>query len=404
MRLDCSTGADKIPAKYLKLSAEYIASPLTHIINCYISSHSFPKAWKNARVSPIPKVDSTVEADDYRPIAILPCLSKVYERLMLSQLVSYIERLQVYSDKIAGYRKGHCTTTVLMQTRDDIINAMKKGEVTLITFADFSKVFDTVNYSVIIRKLHNIGFSKQALRWSLSYLTDRQQFVQVNDTQSQFMDVQFGIPQGSILGPVLFNLYVNDMRNSIQDGFNFHQYANDMTIYQHCKPKCLQTCILNMNENMNNLETWAGNCNLLLNEKKTKQTVIATCQMSRAHNLGLSTYTPSIKLKNKCIERVDNFNLLGTWLNENLTWANHINNIVPSCYKTLATLRRIKNMTRQETKKSLAQSLVLSKLHFNDTVTYPLPAFLQKKVQRVQNKAASFVLNRFCLESAHSIT
>ena len=198
---------------------------------------------------------------------------------------------------------------------------------------------------MIIRKLLNIGFSKQALRWSLSYLTDRQQFVQVNDKQSQFMDVQFGVPQGSILGPVLFNLYVNDMRNSIQDGFNCHQYADDTTIYQHCKPKCLQTCILNMNENMNNLETWAGNCNLLLNEKKTKQMVIATWQTSRAHNLGLSTYTPPIKLKNKCIERVDNFKLLGTWLNENLTWANHNNNIVPSCYKTLATLRRIKNMT-----------------------------------------------------------
>ena len=137
---------------------------------------------------------------------------------------------------------------------------------------------------------------------------------------------------------------------------------------------------------MNNLETWAGNCNLLLNEKKTKQMVIAAWQMSRAHNLGLSAYTPPIKLKNKCIER--------TWLNKNLTWANHINNIVSSCYKTLATLRRIKNMTRQEIKKSLAQSLVLSKLHFNDTVTYPLPAFLQKKVQRVQNAA----LSKLCLE------
>ena len=109
------------------------------------------------------------------------------------------------------------------------------------------------------------------------------------------------------------------------------------------------------------------------------------------------THTP-IKLKNKYIEKVDNFKLLGTWLNENLAWANHINNIVPSCYKTLATLRRIKNVTPQETKKSLAQSLVLSKLNFNDTVIYPLPAFLQTKVQRVQNVAASFVLNKFCSE------
>ena len=123
------------------------------------------------------------------------------------------------------------------------------------------------------------------------------------------MDVQFGIPQGSILGPVLFNLYVNEMQNSIQDGFNCHRYADDTTVYQHYKPKCLQTRVQNMNENMNNLETWAISCNLLLNEKKTKQMIITTSQMSKVHNL--STYTPPITLKNKTVERVDNFKLLG---------------------------------------------------------------------------------------------
>ena len=222
--------------------------------------------------------------------------------------MSYIERLQVYSDNIARYRKGHSTTTVLMRFRDDLINAMKKGEVTLIAFADFSKVFDTVDYSVIIRKLQNFGFSKQASRWSLSYLTDWQQFVQVNDQQSQFMDVQFGVPQGSILD----RFFSTFMSTTCEIAFKTVGRR-----YDHLpalQPKCLQTCILNMNENMNNLETWAGNCNLLLNEKKTKQMVIATSQMSRAHNLGLSTYSPPphpIKLKNKCFERVDNSNCWG---------------------------------------------------------------------------------------------
>ena len=155
MRNDCSTGCDQIPSKYLKLSADIISSPLTHILNCFINTNTFPAAWKTARFSPIPKVDFPTESDHYRPIAILPVLSKVYERLVLSQLLEYVELERLFQDTTSGYRKGHSTTTVLLRIRDDIIQAMKKGELTLIAFADFSKAFDTVHYSIVIRKLHN---------------------------------------------------------------------------------------------------------------------------------------------------------------------------------------------------------------------------------------------------------
>ena len=196
MRSDCSTGADQIPAKYLKLSADIIASPLTHIINSFITIGSFPEAWKVARVSPIPKVDSPTESDHYRPIAILPAISKVYEKLILNQILEYIDQKQVLQQTTSGYRKGHSTTTVLLRTMDKIIRAMKNSEITLIAFADFSKAFDTVDYSIVKRKLHAIGLSKQALLWFLSYLSNRRQFVQVNDKQSSLVNVLFGVPQG----------------------------------------------------------------------------------------------------------------------------------------------------------------------------------------------------------------
>ena len=162
------------------------------------------------------------ESDHYRPIAILPVLSKVYERLVLSQLLEYVELERLFQDTTSGYRKGPSTTTVLLRIRDDLIQAMKKGELTLIAFADFSKAFDTVDYSIVIRKLHAIGLSKSALLWiltlslprvtlidftlsnarrfyssmgnptgvkGLSYLSNRQQLVQVNDKQSRLKDV-----------------------------------------------------------------------------------------------------------------------------------------------------------------------------------------------------------------------
>ena len=168
MRADCSTGCDQIPIKYLKLSADIIFSPLIHILNCFINTNTFPAAWKTARVSPIPKVDFPTESDHYRPVAILPVLSKVYERMVLRQLLEYVELERLFQDTTSGYRKGHSTTTVLLRIRGDIIQAMKKGELTLIAFADFSKAFDTVDYSIVIRKLHAIGLSKSALLWILS--------------------------------------------------------------------------------------------------------------------------------------------------------------------------------------------------------------------------------------------
>ena len=151
-----------------------------------------------------------------------------------------------------------------------------------------------------------------------------------------------------------------------------------------------------MKKTLSSIKPWAGDSNLLLNETKTKHMVISTKQMSKVRNL--DEYTPPLTLKDKTVDRVKKLKLWGTWLSENLEWTEHVNEVTLSWCRVLATLRKIKNMTSQETKKSLVQSLVLSKLYFNDSVTYPLPAFLQKRVQRVQNAAAGFVLNRFCSE------
>ena len=178
-----------------------------------------------------------MESDHYQPMAILPVLSKVYERLL-----EYVELERLFQDTASGYRKGHSTTTVLLRIRDDIIQAMKKGELTLIAFADFSKAFDTVDYSIVIRKLHAIGLSKSALLWILSYLSNCQQFVQVNDKQSCLKDVLFGVPQGSVLGPVIFNLYANDLQDCLKDGSTCFPYADDTTMLLHAPLKDLKDC------------------------------------------------------------------------------------------------------------------------------------------------------------------
>jgi len=264
------------------------------------------------------------------------------------------------------------------------------------TSRNFSKAIDTVDDSIVIRKLHAMGLSKSALLWILSYLSNRQQFVQVNDKQSRLKDVLFGVPQDSVLGPVIFNLYANDLQDCLKDGSTCFQHADDTTVLLHSPAKDLKDCVNRMNNILQSIESWAADSSLLLNETKTKQMLITTRQMSRVHDLG--DYTPPLSLKNKLVDKVDRFRLLGTLLSQDLKWTEHVNNVTSSCFGVLAVLRKIKNLTPQETKKSLVQSLVLSKLNFNDTVTCPLPMFLQKRMQRVQNAAAGFVLNHYCSE------
>ena len=144
IRNDCSTGKDNIPISLVKLVAENIASPLTYIINECIRLSVFPTEWKCARISVIPKIDNLATSDDYRPISILPVLSKVFERLIMKQLSNFIEINNIYSSTQVGYRRNHSTNTILIKMRDDILNAINKGEVTLSILADSSKAFDTL--------------------------------------------------------------------------------------------------------------------------------------------------------------------------------------------------------------------------------------------------------------------
>ena len=138
---------------------------------------------------------------------------------------------------MSGFRKKHSTSTLLMKLQDDILQAMNRGEVTLAVFLDYSKAFDTVDYKVLLAKLRKLGFSSQATIWMFSYLTNRKQFVQVDDIKSMEETVLFGVPQGSVLGPILFNLYTVDLQDEI-DG-SVCQYADDTTIYSHCKPSSI---------------------------------------------------------------------------------------------------------------------------------------------------------------------
>ena len=366
---------------------------MTHIVNALIAENRFPSSWKVARISPIPKNNNLVNNSDFRPVSVLPILSKIYERLVLSQLVQCIDQNTLYKETVSGFRKEHSTAVILLKLKDDILKAMKKGEITLAVFTDYSKAFDTVDFRILLKKLYDLGFPTDFLLWIHSYLYGRKQFVQIDDRKSGLLPVSFGVPQGSILGPVLFNLYMADLQNGKFD-CNYLQYADDTSLYQHSKVKNLSKCVDDMQKELDLANSWSKNSNLQMNPTKTKTMVFSTSQMSTIHNLA-SLDLVSMHINHQNIERTKSWKVLGMKLNEHLKWNLHLDEVIRSCYAVLADLRRLKRFTTFHLRKQLAELLVLSKLDYCNCLYGSLPAYLLKRLQKVQNSAAGFVNGRY---------
>ena len=287
-------------------------------------------------------------------------------------------------DNISSFRKGDSTT--------NIKRAIKRKEVTLMVLANFSKAFDTVCFKTTLKKFYKLGFSKNYSKWLLYYF-GRTQFVQIDDTKSHLKLSQFGIPRGSILTPMIFNLYISDLRDNL-DLFTFcAQYAYDTSLYTHCAVRELESTTCNLNESLTKLGSWSKDSNLALNPNKTKFMVLFTQQMSSHHKL--ADCARNLTVGDNSLKRVESTKLLGVNIHSNLKWDDRIKHLAASCYGTLATLKKIKNFTNYRLRKHLSESLVLSRLDLSDIVFKPLSENLLKKLQHIQFSAAGFVTGHY---------
>ena len=225
-----ATGSDDISAVYLKMSLPSIANPLVYICNMSISEGVFPTQLKMANVVPLYKCDDPMMFNHYRPVSLLCTLSKVFEKIMYNRLINFLDKFSILYEYQFGFRRKRSTHMALISLIDKLTQAIENGEYVIGVFLDFSKAFDTVDHKILLDKLYHYGVRGCAHKWFISYLTDRQQFVTYNGVKSRNQLIKCGVPQGSILGPLLFLIYINDLASVCECTFPI-LFADDSNLF-----------------------------------------------------------------------------------------------------------------------------------------------------------------------------
>ena len=374
-----SSGIDEISNKLLKAIKHEVYKPLTLIINQTLSTGIFPEGLKIAKVKPLYKKGDKTNLNNYRPISLLPTISKVFERVIYLQLYNYLNINALLCEQQYGFRPQHSTELATIQLVDNIIENMddkKNIKTPVAIFLDLSKAFDTINFNILLDKLQYYGVSNNSLTLIKSYLTNRFQYVQYNSSESNLLEMKTGIPQGSILGPLFFSIYINDIVKTSKK-LSFLLYADDTSIYFNLEDFPSVDRQMAINNELEKINIWLQLNKLTLNTEKTK------CMQFRKRR----KVTPiNITLSNKAIEVVPQFRFLGIILDDNLSWENHTNMVTNKLSKIIGVLHRLKYIYPKHILLILYNSLFVPHINFGSLVwgtTIKRLSKLQKKAIRI---------------------
>ena len=355
---------------------------ITSLINASLTRGIFPRSWKLVVVSPILKDGNHEEPNNNRPISLLPILSKVCERVGLNQITPYLMSNERLSTRQSGNKKSHSTETSLIRTTDAILNAIDEKKTTAVVLLDMSKAFDTINHGILLNKLLDIGSSPSCVAWFTSYLSDRRQVVRINSELSDPLPVVSGVPQGSILGPILFSIYVNDLP-LVPWSCLTESYVDDTKLYISFPVHDWAKAVADLNADLLHIRNWCFENRLLLNPDKTKHIVYGSRQ--RLQNLPVIRLSVSGKELTPMYVVKD----LGVTFDSSLTFQEHIVKTVSSCFSSLAQIN--KNVFDRSTLITIINTLVLSKLFHCSSDWSSAAATNLLKLQAVQNFAARII-------------
>ena len=373
-----ANGPDNVSNRLLKETVEVISGPLAALFNDSLSKGKFPSCWKRANVSPVYKgKKSRQDKNNYRPISLLSNVGKVLERIVFKHLYKFCSDNNLLTWRNSGYKPGDSTINQLIAISHNILQLLEKGQDYCFISLDATADFDRVWHAGLIYKLKKIGICGTALDWLIDYLKDRKQRVVINGTNSCYIVINCGVPQGSILGPLLFLIYFNDITDNVKsDSF---LYADDTSI---CRPITNPEIDFNiLNKDLDNLSNWGSQWLVNFNPAKTKYIIF-----SKKHsNIGY----PRLNLGNKELEKVKTLTHLGITFNSRMTWDSHIRNVIDRSLISLTHLKHINFKVPRLVKRQIYISYVRPLLEYG--------AELFDSCTIEQDHSLEVVQRQFCL-------
>ena len=316
LKIIISKTHDGISNKLIKSIKCSVSKSLTIIINQMITTGIFLDVFKVSKVMPIFKKGDCYLMKNYRPISLLPTISKIFESVIHDQMFEYFNNFNLLAEQQYGFRKNHSTEYAAIKLIDHVSKQMENGKTPGCLYIEVSKAFDTLAFDILLLRLKYYGVTDTALDLMSSYL--KNQYVVFNNKQSDYSEVYTGVPQGSILGPLFFSICINDLITA-SDKLKFLMYADDTTIYFNLEDFDSQNTEADINAELEKVNTWLKLNKLSLNAQKTKLMLF--------HRKQKHVNDVNIKINNTMIEHFQTFNFLGIMLNETLSWKSHIDKV-----------------------------------------------------------------------------
>ena len=348
------TDINQVPVKIFKCLKQYISQPLTEIMNASFTQGVFPKAFKLAKITPVYKKGSKTSCSNHRPISSLPFLSKIFERGMTNRVVSFFMKFSLFSHKQFGFLKNRSTQDALLDFTENIYDALNISNHNISILVDLKSAFDTVNHNILLNKLELYGIRGNALNWFRSYLADREFYVALDNIHSTHKIVNIGIPQGSIIGPVLFIIYNNDLP-LVSNELNTTLFADDTNF--SLSHKSIEDMIPILNTELQKVMDWTTSNRLTVNSSKTELLLFT--------NRRPEVIQQQVLLNGSCVDFVDHARFLGVMVDNKINFKGQINQVVNKVAKHAGILYKVRDNLPLSARITYYNSFVLPYLNFN---------------------------------------
>lgn len=384
----CSS--DDLSLIYFKDALGFVMNVMTDIYNNSLTTGIYPEDWKKALIIPLSKITNPTSSSDTRPIANLPHFAKIFDKLITVQLMNFLESNQLLTCYQSGLRKYFNTQSALLKIVEDIRIGIEKGLVTILILFDFRKAFDSISHKVLLRRMRQMNFSDEVIKWFYSYLSGRSQAVlDLQGLPTEFLELTSGIPQGSNPGPVAFLIFVNTIvRSLVQCGNSCMIFADDFQIDLQCKRADLPYHISRIAEDANGVANWANENGIQLNAQKTLGIIFGSAQ--NLMRLDLNTL-PQVVINETAIPFTKSTKNLGVRITDDLSWNNHVSNICSRVHGVLNRLRFRTYYLSSSLKKQLVAAFILPHFDYACSVYCDLTGYLDLKLARLFNILVRFI-------------